>query len=103
MLDPLALILPMADDRAAWLRSATTTAADTRSQVVAYEHHATGRRLHLDGAGRVYGQDAEGAVRLFGRGGAMALAVALNAIFDGHDRLRPTRVALPSAESASHR
>ena len=33
-------------------------------------------------------------VRLFGRGGPLALAVALNAVFDGADDTRPSRVVL---------
>ena len=101
--DPLAAILPAPVDRAAWSPTGTTVAADTRATVVTYEHHATGRRLRLDAGGRVYGQDAEGVVRLFGRGGPLALAVALNVVFDGADALRPSRVVLPDAGAGASR
>lgn len=95
--DPLSVILPLAADRLSWSLVDTATAADTGERVVIYQHQATGRSLRLDGAGRVYGEDAQGVVRLFGRGGPMALAVALNAVYDHADHLRPVRVVLPRA------
>lgn len=100
-LDPLVMILPLADDRLLWRRTAAVQAADTGDQVFAYEHRAIGRTLRLDAQGRVYGQDSEGVVRLFGRGGALALAVALNAIYDGLDGYRPTQVVLPESATQS--
>lgn len=91
---PLAAILPTPADRRPWRCADTAVAADTGETVLHYEHQHTGRRLRLDRHGRVYGQDAEGVVRLFGRGGALALAVALNAVYDGFDELRPAEVAV---------
>lgn len=95
--DPLALILPEAADRLSWFLVATATAADTAERVAIYRHQETGRSLRLDAAGRVYGEDAQGVIRLFGRGGPMALAVAINAVYDRADHLRPIRVVLPGA------
>jgi hypothetical protein len=95
--DPLASILPRAKDRAAWICTHSTIASDTAAEVLHYEHQPSGRTLRLDGTGRVYGQDPQGVVRLFGRGGAMALAVALNVVFDGMDHLRPGEVVLPES------
>ena len=97
--DPLAGVLPDAADRVSWLREEIVTADDTREAVVVYRHTATGRALRLDETGRVYGEDAQGVVRVFGRGGALALAVALNAVYDGADHLRPSRVTLPETAS----
>lgn len=97
--DPLCLVLPEASDRLAWHCTARTVAGDTKETVFHYEHLAMGRSLRLDAGGRVYGQDAEGAVRLFGKGGAMALAIALNAVYDGMDQHRPSRVVLPEPAS----
>lgn len=94
--DPLALILPEAADRRQWVCVRQTPAAGTKEAVFHYQHQAMGRTLRLDRHGRVYGQDPEGVVRLFGRGGALALAVALNAVFDGMDHCRPRRVVLPA-------
>lgn len=96
--DPLCLVLPEATDRLAWHCTGRTVARDTRETVFSYEHRAMGRALRLDAQGRVYGQDPEGAVRLFGKGGPLALAVALNAVYDGMDQHRPTRVVLPEGE-----
>lgn len=93
--DPLRLVLPEAADRLAWRCTARTEASDTHETVFCYEHRGIGRTLRLDGHCRVYGQDPEGTVRLFGRGGALALAVALNAVYDGMDRYRPSRVVIP--------
>lgn len=101
--DPLALILPEAADRLSWFLVDTATAADTGERVAIFQHRATGRALRLDAACRVYGEDAQGVVRLFGRGGAMALAVALNAAYDGADDLRPARVVLPDATAPAAR
>ena len=98
--DPLDDIFPVPEDRRAWRRVGSRISADTRETVYAYEHTGIGRALHLDSRGRVYGHDPEGVVRLFGRGGALALAVALNALFDGHDEHRPSRVTLPPPTSA---
>lgn len=95
--DPLEMILPEPQDRASWTLLHMVTAADTRESVLIYRHTVTGRALRLDRACRVYGEDAQGVIRLFGRGGMMALAVALNAVYDGADDLRPTRVLLPGA------
>lgn len=97
--DPLATILPDADDRAPWRHAGASTSVDTQQRVFHYEHQATGRMLRLDVDGRVYGQDPEGVVRLFGRGGPLALAVALNVVYDGLDRGRPRRVVLPGLEN----
>ena len=95
--DPLQALLPEAADRLAWQCTGTTVASDTRDTVYAYEHRGIGRTLRLDAQCRVYGQDPEGTVRLFGRGGPLALAIALNAIYDGMDRYRPSRVVIPEA------
>lgn len=95
--DPLAAILPEAADRLSWFLEDTATAADTGERVAVYRHQATGSSLRLDERGRVYGQDAQGVIRLFGRGGPMALAVALNAAYDRAEHLRPARVVLPEA------
>lgn len=95
--DPLALILPEAADRLSWFLIDTATAADTGERVAIYRHQETGRSLRLDGSGRVYGEDPQGVIRLFGRGGPMALAVAINAAYDRADHLRPVRVVLPAA------
>ena len=95
---PLDMIFPDAADRLAWRCGRRSTAADTQEIVFHYEHQHVGRWLRLDGAGRVYGEDPEGVVRLFGRGGALALSVALNAVFDGMDAHRPTEVVLPATE-----
>lgn len=97
--DPLARILPLAEDRAGWHCAGSVEASDTHHTVFEYEHRGIGRTLRLDAEGRVYGQDAEGVVRLFGRGGALALAIALNALYDGMDAHRPSRVVLPEARS----
>ena len=96
--DPLCLVLPEAADRLAWHCTARTVAGDTNETVFHYEHRAMSRALRLDARGRVYGQDPEGAVRLFGKGGPLALAIALNAIYDGMDQHRPSRVVLPEKE-----
>ena len=101
MTDPLQLILPVAADRLAWRCTARTVASDTDELVFHYEHQHIGRSLRLDQGGRVYGQDPEGVVRLFGRGGALALAVALNAVYDGMDEHRPTEVSLPGAATSN--
>ena len=98
--NPLATLLPVAADRLSWRLVATVTAADTREPVAIFRHDVTGRSLRLDAACRVYGEDAQGVVRLFGRGGPMALAVALNAVYDHADHLRPARVVLPEPEPA---
>ena len=96
--DPLRLVLPEAADRLAWSCTGRAVARDTGATVFAYEHRVLGRALRLDAQARVYGQDVEGAVRLFGRGGALALAVALNAVYDGGDEHRPARVTLPGEQ-----
>lgn len=93
--DPLRRVFPEAVDRDAWRCVARVRATDTREAVFSYEHRALGRTLRLDAQCRVYGQDAQGVVRLFGRGGALALAIALNAIYDDADSHRPSRVVLP--------
>lgn len=93
--DPLELILPVAQDRLAWRCVGQVTASDTHEAVFEYEHAGMGRALRLDARGRVYGMDPEGVVRLFGRGGPLALAIALNAIYDGRHDWRPARVVLP--------
>ena len=95
--DPLDAVLPRPCDRLAWSTSGQVTAADTRETVTVYRHDRSGRSLLLDDEGRVYGRDAQGTVRLFGRGGPLALAVALNVVFDGQDHLRPAEVVLPDA------
>jgi hypothetical protein len=95
--DPLGRIFPNDADRLAWRCGRRSTAADTQEEVLHYEHQQIGRWLRLDAAGRVYGEDPEGVVRLFGRGGALALSVALNAVFDGMDAYRPTEVVIPSS------
>ena len=100
--DPLQLVLPVAADRLAWHCIARTVARDTNETVYHYEHRAMGRALRLDATGRVYGQDPEGAVRLFGKGGPLALAIALNAVYDGMDQHRPSRVELPEPARAAH-
>ena len=97
--DPLAMILPERVDRSAWTLVETATAADTRERVAIFQHQQTGRCLRLDASGRVYGEDAQGVIRLFGRGGPMALAVALNAVYDRADQLRPVRVVLPETRA----
>lgn len=94
-IDPLGMILPRAEDRVLWHCTAQRTAADTGAIVFSYEHRGIGRTLHLDDQARVYGQDPEGVVRLFGRGGPLALVVALNALYDGMDQYRPAEVLLP--------
>ena len=96
--DPLERILPAARDRLAWCCVGHDVASDTGEKVFEYQHAGLGRSLRLDAAGRVYGIDPEGVIRLFGRGSALALAVALNAVYDGHDALRPTRVVLPEVD-----
>lgn len=101
VLAPLAQIFPLARDRLAWQCARRVTAQDTHAEVLCYEHRRIGRCLRLDREGRVYGEDPQGVVRLFGRGGAMALAVALNAVFDGMDEFRPQEVALPREETAA--
>jgi hypothetical protein len=93
--EPLALILPLASDRAAWQLIDETVATDTGQVVYHYRHGVTLQCLRLDSAGRVYGRDAEGAVRLFGRGGPLALHVAINIVFDQHPDLRPQRIVVP--------
>lgn len=93
--DPLAALFPDAGDRDPWHCVGRVTAADTGERVAEYQHTAIGRTLRLDDSGRVYGQDSEGVVRLFGRGGALALTIALNALFDGMDAHRPSRVVIP--------
>lgn len=93
--NPLAMILPRGEDRALWHCTGERPAADTGATVFSYEHRGIGRTLHLDDQGRVYGQDPEGVVRLFGRGGPLALVVALNALYDGMDQYRPAEVRLP--------
>ena len=95
MTDPLQQVLPDAADRAGWTLAGASIAGDTRETVFVYEHRNIGRTLRLDRRCRVYGQDREGSVRLFGRGGPLALAVALNAVYDGRDEHRPSRVVLP--------
>lgn len=97
--DPLQLVLPEAADRLAWRCTQRVAAADTHETVFVYEHRGIGRALRLDARGRVYGQDAEGTVRLFGRGGPLALAIALNAVYDGMDRYRPSQVVIPEPVS----
>ena len=97
VVDPLERILPVAADRLAWRCVGRVTARDTAEAVFTYEHPGMGRALRLDASGRVYGTDAEGVVRLFGGGGALALAIALNAVYDGHDSAKPSRVVLPGA------
>ena len=99
--DPLAAILPDASDRLSWFLMETAIAADTQERVAIYRHQVTGRSLRLDAVGRVYGEDAQGVIRLFGRGGPMALAVAINAAYDGADHLRPVRVVLPQPAVAA--
>lgn len=98
--DPLRLILPEAADRLAWHCTDRTQAADTHETVLHYEHRHSGRTLRLDARCRVYGQDPEGTVRLFGRGGPLALTVALNAVYDGMDQYRPARVVIPDPVAA---
>lgn len=93
--DPLERLFPEAEDRLWWQCIGRVTAADTGDSVAEYQHTAIGRTLRLDDSGRVYGQDAEGVVRVFGRGGALALSIALNAVFDGMDAHRPSRVVIP--------
>ena len=93
--DPLAMILPVEADRMLWRCTDRRVAADTGATVFSYEHRGIGRALRLDADGRVYGQDPEGVVRLFGRGGPLALVIALNAIYDGMDHFRPAEVLLP--------
>ena len=93
--DPLGRILPSPHDRDAWELTHRSTAVDTGQVVAHYRHRRTQGTLRLDDAGRVYGQDVEGVVRLFGRGGPLALHVALNIAFDGHPDLWPTRVVVP--------
>ena len=93
--DPLAMVLPVEADRELWHRVEESVASDTGAVVVVYEHRRIGRTLRLDAQCRVYGQDAEGVIRLFGRGGPLALAVALRVVFDGMDSYRPTRMVLP--------
>ena len=92
---PLGAVFPRAEDRAAWWCGRRSEAADTREEVFHYQHQHIGRWLRLDTHGRVYGEDSEGVVRLFGRGGAMALAVALNAVYDGMDVYRPAEIVIP--------
>jgi hypothetical protein len=92
---PLRMIFPNDVDRAAWWCGRRSAAADTREEVFHYQHQHIGRWLRLDARARVYGEDAEGTVRLFGRGGAMALAVALNAVYDGMDAYRPSQIVIP--------
>ena len=99
--DPLQRVLPEAADRLSWRCTARITAADTGETVYCYEHSGMGRALRLDARCRVYGQDPEGAVRLFGRGGPLALSVALNAAYDGMDRYRPATVVLPEPAAAA--
>src|SRR5687768_7555937 len=89
---PLDMLFPVAADRLSWRCGRRSTATDTQETVFHYEHQQIGRWLRLDSAGRVYGEDREGVVRLFGRGGPLALAVALNAVFDGMDAYRPSEV-----------
>ena len=98
---PLRMVFPRADDRAAWWCGRRSEAADTRREVFHYQHQHIGRWLRLDADGRVYGEDAEGTVRLFGRGGTMALAVALNAVYDGMDDHRPAQIVIP--QRSDHR
>jgi hypothetical protein len=93
----LRLIFPQRQDLAGWRCGRRSTAVDTQEEVFHYEHHHIGRWLRLDAQGRVYGQDAEGTVRLFGRGGPLALAVALNAVYDGMDAYRPAEIVIPQA------
>lgn len=100
LVGPLQSILPSPADRLAWRCSRRSVAADTKEVVFHYEHQHIGRSLRLDQAGRVYGQDPEGVVRLFGRGGRLALAVALNAVYDGMDHHRPAQVVLPPRATA---
>lgn len=93
--DPLERLFPEPADRAPWMCVGRVIAADTGESVLEYQHTAIGRTLRLDDSGRVYGQDAQGVVRVFGRGGALALSIALNALFDGQDARRPSRVVIP--------
>lgn len=96
--DPLTALLPVPEDRAPWLLTAAAPAADTGEVVYHFEHRGMGRALRLDGRCRVYGQDVEGVVRLFGRGGPLALSVALNAVYDGMEQHRPSAITLPTEE-----
>lgn len=98
--DPLQLVLPERVDREPWHCTGQTTAVDTHATVFHYEHRNLGRTLRLDEQARVYGQDPEGVVRLFGRGGPLALSIALNAVFDGADRYRPRRIVIPEPAGA---
>lgn len=98
--DPLTMILPVASDRELWHRIEESVASDTGAVVTHYVHRRIGRTLRLDRECRVYGQDAEGVIRLFGRGGPLALAVALNAVYDGSDEHRPHTVVLPDGGGA---
>ena len=98
--EPLTIVLPEAADRLAWRCTSRVVASDTHDTVYCYEHRGMGRTLRLDAQCRVYGQDPEGTVRLFGRGGPLALAVALNAVYDGMDRYRPSRVVIPEPATA---
>ena len=91
----LSRVLPDAADRTDWYHSHTSTAADTGARVHHYVFRFAGRALRLDDRGRVYGQDPQGVVRLFGRGGPLALHVALNMVFDGYQDRRPRRIVLP--------
>jgi len=99
-LDPLMTIIPDPRDQLQWSVGGQVLAADTGAAVWCYRHGPSGRSLRLDALGRVYGQDAQGTVRLFGKGGPLALAVALNAVFDGFDGARPRRIVLPGADGA---
>ena len=91
----LARIIPDPLDQADWYVSHRSRAVDTQLLVNHYVHRNSMRVLRLDDRGRVYGQDAEGVVRLFGRGGPLALHVALNMVFDGIEERRPKKVVLP--------
>src|SRR5688500_6023055 len=85
----LARVLPEATDREGWHLISTSRAADTGVPVHHYVFRHTARVLRLDDRGRVYGEDREGVVRLFGRGGPLALHIALKMIFDGCEDRRP--------------
>ena len=91
----LSRIIPEREDQQDWYVSHQTRASDTEALVTHYVHRHSLRMLRLDERGRVYGQDPEGVVRLFGRGGPLALHVALNMVFDGIEDRRPKKVVLP--------
>lgn len=91
----LTRIIPDPDDLSDWYVSHQSRASDTQHRVTHFVHRRSLRVLRLDDRGRVYGQDPEGVVRLFGRGGPLALHVALNTVFDGIEERRPKKIVLP--------